>query len=225
MTFPDAAFLDASAWAGKIYSDGWRTGGAVQDVIEPATGKRLGEIGTATPDDVRQAAVRAAEAQADWAATPPEERAAVLRRAGDLWEQHKSEIDDWIVRESGGIPAKAALETHIAAQECFEAAALPSHPAGDVLTSNENRWSFARRRPSGVVSVIAPFNFPLILSIRSVAPALALGNAVLLKPDPRTAVCGGVTLMRVFEEAGLPSGLLALLPGGRETGEAVTEAD
>ena len=77
-----------------------------------------------------------------------------------------------------------------------------------MLTTNEDRWSFARRRPGGVVSVIAPFNFPLILSIRAVAPALALGNAVLLKPDPRTAVCGGVVLVRIFEEAGLPAGLL-----------------
>ena len=63
------------------------------------------------------------------------------------------EIQDWIVRESGGIPPKAGLETHIAANECYDASALPSLPAGDVLTSNENRWSFARRRPCGVVSV------------------------------------------------------------------------
>jgi benzaldehyde dehydrogenase (NAD) len=71
------------------------------------------------------------------------------------------------------------------------------------------------------VGVIAPFNAPLILSIRSVAPALALGNAVILKPDPRTAVCGGVVLARVFEEAGLPPGLLHVLPGGPETGAAL----
>lgn len=63
-------------------------------------------------------------------------------------------------------------------------------------------------RSVGVVSVIAPFNFPLILAIRAVAPALALGNAVLLKPDPRTTVSGGVSIVRVFEEAGLPVGLL-----------------
>ena len=69
--------------------------------------------------------------------------------------------------------------------------------------------------------MIAPFNFPLILSIRSVAPALALGNAVILKPDPRTAVCGGVVLARVFEEAGLPAGRAAVLPGGAEVGEAM----
>jgi benzaldehyde dehydrogenase (NAD) len=75
--------------------------------------------------------------------------------------------------------------------------------------------------PVGVVGVISPFNFPQILAIRSVAPALALGNAVVLKPDPRTAVCGGVVLARVFEEAGLPDGLLHVLPGGPDTGEAL----
>jgi benzaldehyde dehydrogenase (NAD) len=75
--------------------------------------------------------------------------------------------------------------------------------------------------PAGVVGVIAPFNFPLILSIRSVAPALALGNAVILKPDPRTVVSGGVVLARIFEEAGVPAGVFAVLPGGADVGEAL----
>jgi benzaldehyde dehydrogenase (NAD) len=79
----------------------------------------------------------------------------------------------------------------------------------------------ARRIPAGVVAVIAPFNVPLILSIRSVAPALALGNAVLLKPDPRTAVSGGIVLARIFQEAGLPAGLLHVLPGGADVGAAL----
>ena len=79
----------------------------------------------------------------------------------------------------------------------------------------------AKRVPVGVVGVISPFNVPLILSIRSVAPALALGNAVLLKPDPRTVVTGGVTIARVFEEAGLPPGVLQLVPGGAEVGQAM----
>lgn len=219
------SLLDASLWEGKIYLNGWRTGGGgAADAVEPATGDTLGTYGLASVDDVREAATTAAAAQKEWAKLNPEDRAAVLRRAGMLWEEHAAEAQDWIVRESGGIPPKAALETHIAANECYDASALPSLPAGDVLTSNENRWSFARRRPVGVVSVIAPFNFPLILSIRAVAPALALGNAVLLKPDPRTAVCGGVTLVRIFEEAGLPPGLLALLPGGADIGAAVVEA-
>lgn len=221
----DMSLLDTSLWEGNIYLNGWRPGGGgTADAVEPATGATLGNYGLASVDDVREAATAAAAAQKDWARLNPEDRAAVLRRAGLLWEEHAAEIQDWIVRESGGIPPKAGLETHIAANECYDASALPSLPAGDVLTSNENRWSFARRRPVGVVSVIAPFNFPLILSIRAVAPALALGNAVLLKPDPRTAVCGGVTLVRIFEEAGLPAGVLALLPGGADIGAAVVEA-
>ncbi|MCD2197539.1 aldehyde dehydrogenase family protein [Actinomycetospora endophytica] len=215
--------LDADVWTGKLLDGGWRAGaGAERIVVEPATGTELGRVATASPDDVTGAADRAAAAQREWAARPFTERAAILRRAGDLWEAHAEEVQGWIVRESGGITPKAQLETHIAAQECFEAAALASHPTGEILRSEQPRLSFARRRPAGVVGVIAPFNFPLILAIRAVAPALALGNAVVLKPDPRTAVCGGVSIARVFEEAGLPAGLLAMLPGGAEdVGEAV----
>ena len=217
--------LDAAQWSGKINIGGWtESTGGVQDVVEPATGSVLGSIGIASEDDVLRAATLAARAQQDWAATPPEGRAAVLRRAGRLFEEHAAEVQDWIIREGGSIGPKAGVETHIAANECYEASALPSHPQGEVLTSDEGRWSFARRRPAGVVGVIAPFNYPLVLSIRSVAPALALGNAVLLKPDPRTAVCGGVTLSRIFEEAGLPSGVLSLVPGGEAAGVALVEA-
>jgi len=103
----------------------------------------------------------------------------------------------------------------------YEASTLPSRPYGELLPSESPHLSFAERVPVGVVGVIAPFNFPQILAIRSVAPALALGNAVVLKPDPRTAVCGGVVLARVFEEAGLPEGLLHVLPGGAGAGEAL----
>ncbi|MEO5663134.1 MAG: benzaldehyde dehydrogenase [Nocardioides sp.] len=219
------SLLTDGDWSGKIHLDGWRDGGGGRaDVLEPATGRTIGTVGVASADDVRLAAEKAAAAQRGWAETNPEDRAAILRRAGDLWHQHEAEIADWIVRESGSVGLKAGLEIHTAAQECYEAAGLPTHPTGQVLASVPGRWSFARRQPVGVVSVIAPFNFPLILSIRSVAPALALGNAVLLKPDLRTAVCGGVALARIFEEAGLPSGLFHVLPGGADIGEAVVTA-
>lgn len=214
--------LESTVWDGRIKIESWRNGGgSPRPVTAPATGATLGTLGMASAEDVAEAAHVAAEAQSAWAATRPEARARVLRRAGDLLEENATEIKQWIVREGGGVQAKAALEVHISAQECYEAAALPTHPAGEVLASNDERWSFARRRPAGVVGVIAPFNFPLILSLRAVAPALALGNAVLLKPDPRTGVCGGVTVARIFEEAGLPPGLLTMLPGGSNVGEAV----
>jgi benzaldehyde dehydrogenase (NAD) len=216
------AFLDGASWQGNVSLNGWRPGGAGDaPVLEPATGEELGRSGRASVADVAEASEVARGAQGEWAARPFTERAAVLRRAGQLFLDNADELSSWIVRESGGIGPKAGLEIHIAAEECFEAASLASHPTGQVLRSEMPRLSFSRRVPAGVVGVIAPFNFPLILSIRSVAPALALGNAVILKPDPRTVVSGGVILARVFEEAGLPQGLLSVLPGGADVGEAI----
>jgi benzaldehyde dehydrogenase (NAD) len=216
------SFLDERPWRGNISLDGWRPGGdGDAAVIEPATGKELARSGRASVPNVAEASAVAVSTQREWAARPFNERSAILRRAGQLFLDHADELSDWIVRESGGIGPKAGLEIHVAAEECFEAAALASHPTGDVLRSEAPRLSFSRRVPAGVVGVIAPFNFPLILSIRSVAPALALGNAVILKPDPRTVVSGGVVLARIFEEAGLPQGVLSVLPGGADVGGAL----
>jgi benzaldehyde dehydrogenase (NAD) len=214
--------LDSGAWQGKIYSDGWRDGsGGEHPVIEPATGAVLGRIGYATPSDVHRAARRAKEAQRGWAAQSYAERAAVLRRAGDLWNAHADEIKTWLTRETGAIPPMGDLQVHVSAQECYEAAAMASQPYGELLRTEQPRLSMARRVPAGVVGVIAPFNVPTILSIRSVAPALALGNAVVLKPDPRTSVSGGAVIAEIFAQAGLPDGLLHVLPGAPGTGEAV----
>src|SRR5580658_1874518 len=214
--------MDEAVWRGKIYSGGWVDGGGGDAaVIEPATGAELGRTGIAAPADVARAAQLAAAAQPAWAATPHTERAALLRRAADLWLANAPDIEWWGIRESGKIPPAMGFETHVATQEIYEAATLPSRAYGELLPSEQPRLSFAERVPVGVVGVIAPFNFPQILAIRSVAPALALGNAVVLKPDPRTAVTGGVVLARVFEEAGLPAGLLHVLPGGPDAGEAL----
>ncbi|HEY5266306.1 MAG TPA: benzaldehyde dehydrogenase [Acidimicrobiales bacterium] len=216
------SFLDGASWQGKISLDGWRKGGGGDAaVIEPATGEELARSGRASVEDVAKAAEVGTAAQHEWAALPFNQRSAVLRKAGQLFLDNVDELSEWIVRESGGIGPKAGLEIHVAAEECFEAAALASHPMGEILRSEIPRLSFSRRVPAGVVGVIAPFNFPLILSIRSVAPALALGNSVILKPDPRTAVCGGVILARVFEEAGVPQGVFSMLPGGADVGEAL----
>ena len=216
------SLLDTAVWDGQVYSSGWRDAkGGTRPVVEPATGKQLATIGVASAADVADACAAAKSAQPGWAAVGFQERAAVLRRAGEIVEANADEIHWWIVREAGSVLPKAQLETHVAAQECFEAAALPSHPYGELLRSEQPRMSLERRVPAGVVGVIAPFNVPLILAIRSVAPALALGNTVVLKPDPRTAVSGGVVLARVFAEAGLPDGVLHVLPGGADAGEAL----
>ncbi|WP_433868676.1 benzaldehyde dehydrogenase [Saccharopolyspora sp. CA-218241] len=216
------ALLDPAIWEKKVFTGRWsEAGGAPVEVTEPATGRSLGTVGAATSEDVAAACASAAAAQREWAAAPFDERAAVLRRAGRLFEEHAEEIRDWLVREAGSIRPKAELEVRTAAGECYEAAALPSHGSGDLLPSAEGKLSFSRRVPAGVVGVIAPFNFPLILSIRAVAPALALGNSVVLKPDSRTAVCGGAVLAAIFEAAGVPSGAFQVLPGGADAGAAL----
>ncbi len=217
--------LDSATWDSKIYSSGWVDGsGEPYPVVSPSTGERLGTMGLATEADVHKAAAAASDAQRGWAATPYNERAAVLRRAGDLWHANAEEITGWLMRETGAIGPFGGFQIMTSAEECYEAAALASTPYGELLRSSSPRLSLARRVPVGVVGVIAPFNVPTILSIRAVAPALALGNAVLLKPDPRTAVAGGAILAEIFAQAGLPDGLLHVLPGGADVGSAlVTE--
>ena len=219
------SLLDRSTWEGKIYSNGWVAGsGGEYAAVEPATGDTLAQVGAATAEDVRRAAEAAAGAQREWAALSYDRRAAVLRRAGDLFVQYEDEIHEWLIRESGAIRPFAQFQTRgVAAEECWEAAALASHPVGEILRSVQPRLSMARRLPVGVVGVIAPFNAPIILAIRAIAPALALGNAVICKPDPRTAISGGVVFARIFEEAGLPAGLFHMLPGGADVGAALVD--
>ena len=163
------ALMDEAVWRGKIYSDGWISGeGGDAAVIEPATGEELGRTGIAGPADVARAAQRAAAAQPAWAATPHTERSAILRRAADIWLANAADIEWWGIRESGKIPPAMGFETHVATNEIYEAATLPSRAFGELLPSEQPRLSFAERVPVGVVGVIAPFNFPQILAIRSV---------------------------------------------------------
>jgi benzaldehyde dehydrogenase (NAD) len=217
--------LAAREWVGRIYSGGWIAGAAGSyRSVEPATGQVLAEVGAAGPGDVGRAVALAQAAQQEWAATGYDRRAGVLRRAADLLEQHQPEVEQWTVREAGMPRYFAGVAGP--AEEFRQAAALASAPLGQVLPSTEPRLSLTRRMPVGVVGVIAPFNAPVILAARALAPALALGNAVVLKPDPRTAICGGVLFARLLEEAGLPPDLLHVLPGTGDVGrELVTHPD
>jgi len=211
-----------STWSGRLFGAEWRSAsGGSLDVLEPATGKKLTEVGAATAADVRKAAAEARAAQPGWAATPYEKRAAILRNAARRLEENQEELIGWIARETGGIPAKAGFEIHLVTEILYRSAAMCTEPQGLVLPSDPGRISLARRAPRGVIGIISPFNFPLILSMRAVAPALATGNSVVLKPDPRTPLSGGFIVARIFEEAELPKGVLQVLPGGAEAGEAI----
>ena len=215
-------WLDSRLTSGKAFDGTWSTAlASVRDVKEPATGQVLSQVGIASAADMRAAIDRAHAAQPAWAAMGPRERSAVFHRAAAVFQQHFAELALTITRETGSILPKGQHEVTESITLCHLAAGLPMQAQGQVLPSAPGRLSFARRVPHGVVGVISPFNFPLILSLRAVAPALALGNAVVLKPDTRTPVSGGFIIARVFEEAGLPKGVLQVLPGDAEAGEAL----
>src|SRR4029079_3081890 len=98
-------------------------------------------------------------------------------------------------------------------------------PYGQLVPSVvPGRLSMLRRVPVGVIGAITPWNSPSVLGMRIVAPALAVGNAVILKPDPQTPVCGGAMFEAVFREAGLPEGLLHVVLGGAVFGAAIFTA-
>ena len=131
------SLLDPKSWQPHPLS------GPEYAVTEPATGDTLATVTLAGAEDVERSAVAARAAQTEWARLPHFVRAGVLRKAGDLFSAHADELREWLVRESGSIPGKADFELHVAAQECYEAAALASRPAGQVLPSEAPRLSYA----------------------------------------------------------------------------------
>ena len=225
LTSATAAATDSPAWHGCIFNGDWVPGrGGSVPIHEPATGALLHEVGKADLADVAAAIAQAKQAQRAWAATPPRERAAVFHRAAQAMQARSAEATLLIARETGGILPKAQREVDESVVFYQQAAAMPLQASGQMLPTASGQLSLARRLPLGVIGVISPFNFPLILSLRSVAPALAMGNAVILKPDPRTPYTGGVIIAQVLEEAGLPKGLLHVLHGDAQIGQALVES-
>ena len=214
-----------TAWHGCWFDGAWREGARQIIVNEPATGERLAVVGGPEPSQVAEIAARALEAQRAWGATPAPQRAMLMRRAAAIAEAHVAEIAPWVVRETGGTMMKGGMEARSPVDEFHIAASLLIQADGLVIGSPDPaRTSTMRRVPLGVVAVITPWNVPLALAMRTVAPALALGNAVILKPDVQTPVCGGVAIARILEEAGLPRGLFTMIPGGADVGEALVSA-
>lgn len=210
------------------YIDGeWRPGTGSWDIIDfnPYDGEKLASITIATVDEVDEAYQAAARAQKTWAATNPYARRAVFEKALRIIEDREQEISEVIVAELGGTFLKAGFELHLVKEFLREAIHLALRPQGRIIPSpvdgKENRVYTV---PVGVVGVISPFNFPLLLSLKSVAPALALGNGVVLKPHQNTPIVGGSLVAKIFEDAGLPGGLLnVVITDIAEIGDAFIE--
>lgn len=197
-------------------------------LVDPRTGREGGEVRCATPAEVAETVARARRAQAEWAARPLAERKAVVRRFGDQLLARAADLAQTLVEELGKAPGEAWTSELVTAQELFqhwlgviddELADLPVdlHPL-----NYPGKTVAVRAEPAGVVGLIAPWNYPLHLPLRTIVPALLAGDAVVFKPSEHAARVGA----RIDElgRATLPEGLLGVVQGGRAVGEALIDA-
>lgn len=198
-------------------------GGNALDVRNPADGILVTIINGASAEQIDQAFERGSEAieATGWAALPPHQRAAILYRAADIMIERMQRLAELqttengkTLKESTGQVAAAAGIVRYFAGVCETVEAESPPPRGDYL-------GVTRYEPYGVVAAITPWNSPLTMGAQKLAPALAAGNAVILKPSELTSLVS-LEMARCFMDAGLPEGLLSVLPGDRAVGEAIT---
>lgn len=197
----------------------WREGstGKPCHVTNPYNQETIAEIIMADKNDVDEAYHTAKSMQEEWAKVLPQEKRAILERAAEIMERRREELVKWLAVESGSSRLKAHVEIDFCISIIKEAATFPFRMNGSIVPSivpgKENR---IYRKPVGVVGVISPWNFPLYLSMRSIAPALGAGNGVVVKPPVSTPITGGILIGKIFEEAGLPAGLFNVIIGENE---------
>ncbi|TDL32088.1 aldehyde dehydrogenase family protein [Jeotgalibacillus sp. S-D1] len=208
----------------RIYIDGeWKKGSSDKTVenVNPFTGEGIVTIQAGDKDDLNEAYEAAVRAQAEWQKELPQKKRAILEKVVTVMEDNKELIIDWLIKESGSTAMKAEVEFGASINIVKEAAGFPFHMEGKIMPSQtpgkENR---VYRNPLGVIGIISPWNFPFHLTMRSIAPAIATGNGVVVKPATDTPVTGGLIFASIFEAAGLPKGLLNVVAGrGSEIGD------
>ena len=218
MTTTNGVHINGTTIAGK---------GAPQIIVDPSTGEQVDEVTTATREQVAEATSNAKQAQAAWAAKTPGERAKVLLDLADAIEADAQNLTELEVRETG--KPRAVFqdgELPFAADNLrFFAGSARSLEGTGAASLSHGFTSLLMRQPVGVVGSIAPWNFPFIMAIWKIGPALATGNAVVLKPAPTTPR-SSIRLAELAIDAGLPAGLLNVVTGGNEIGAAlVTDAN
>ncbi|WP_049970521.1 aldehyde dehydrogenase family protein [Haladaptatus cibarius] len=209
-----------------MYIDGtWRAVGDRDTcpIIDPTTRDAVGSVPAATTADVDDAYQCAVDAQREWAERTPDERAEAVATARGLLDEYADDLVRLFAIECGGVRFKAELETDLTRGTMEVAESLASdYETTEHESVISGKKNLVKQVPTGVVGVISPWNFPLYLSMRVVAPAIALGNSVVLKPSTSTAITGGLALAKLFDEAGLPDGVLNVVTGkGSEIGTAV----
>jgi aldehyde dehydrogenase (NAD+) len=190
---------------------------ALSDVINPANQRPFARIFMAQEQHMRAAIDAADAAKNAWGATLAAERERILMRAADELEKASEEMIELLIDEAGSTFGKAHFEVPFAANLVRSIAGEARRIRGDVFPSDvPGMISMAIRRPLGVVAGISPFNFPVVLSLKKVAFALACGNTFVLKPSEETSLIG-LKLAEIFERAGVPAGVFNVVPGDGPT--------
>ncbi|MFY0622505.1 MAG: CoA-acylating methylmalonate-semialdehyde dehydrogenase [Pelagimonas sp.] len=199
------------------------TSGRFADVMNPATGEVQAKVPLATVDEVNAAVARAAEAQKGWGATNPQRRARVMMKFGQLINEHMEELAELVAREHGKtIPdAKGDVQRGLEVIEvCMGAPHMLKGEFTDAGGPGIDLQSL--RQPLGVVAGITPFNFPAMIPLWKMGPALAAGNAMILKPSERVPSTA-LRLAELITEAGLPEGVLQVVNGDKEAVDALLD--
>ncbi|WP_180130654.1 aldehyde dehydrogenase family protein [Acinetobacter sp. YH12072] len=193
--------------------------------LNPYTQDTIFTLQSASTADVDAAYAAADKAFQQGAIKSVELRQQILQKLQQVIQARQDEIIDWLILESGSTRFKAGLEVGAALSIIQESQKFPEQIKTEQLESKDpQRKSLVLRKPLGVIGVISPWNFPFHLSMRSVATAIACGNSVVLKPASDTPVTGGTLLGKLFEEAGLPAGVLNVISGaGSEIGDYFVE--
>lgn len=216
----------------RLYIDGVWTGGSGEDevvVVNPATEEEIARVPQATVADVETAilAARRAFDEGPWGQSTPAERAVVLRRFGDLLAARKADIVDITVAEAGSTRTLArTMQVQVPLDHFADMVdrVLPAYPFVRPMPPTFGAGigqGVVRREPAGVVAAITPFNYPFYVNMSKIAPVLAAGCTMVLKPSPFTPLAA-LLIAEIADQAGLPAGVLNVVTGDIEAGEVLT---
>ena len=200
----------------QLINGEWKDGrsDATIDNFNPYNNELINTYKGASKQDVDDAFSAAKEVSKTWSKTYPLERRDLMLRAANILMQRKDEFADWIIKEVGGTKLKAEVEITQSYNMLIESAGYPTRVNGLTIPSyTPGKETYVFRKALGVVSMISPWNFPLYLSMRTIAPAIAVGNTIVIKPASQSPVTGGTIIARLFEEAGAPAGVFNCLVG------------
>ena len=211
--------IDLKLYIGGEWTEG--TGDGVIEITSPATGEHLANLPKASKEDVRRAAEAAREAQREWRNVGPWQRAEICHRIGDEIENRVDELAKTQTLEQGKPLAESVGDIKEAAELYHLHAEDMVRLHGETLPSADpNKRILTFHRPVGVWGVITPWNFPFLIPTELLAPGLATGNALVVKPPSFTPMTV-LKAMEAFEAAGLPKGLVSVVPGDGDVGEMI----